>query len=131
MRQALGVKMNWALLTWFPEHGIEKIHPDDIAIFSNGIQGHVVKVVHEDNIWATVYLVSHVVRVSPSLLKPCSEPAFKIGDVIKTIPPRTERNGSILAITWHLKQNEPIFYIESDGKQIKARYFARELQSIA
>ena len=127
--QLLGIYMEWARITWFPENGIEKIHPNDREIFGNGIQGHIVSVAGIEDSYQIINLAGNTVRVNPSVLEKCEEPKFKIGDKVKTIKPRTEKTGFIAVITWHFKKEEAIYHLKNNGPIEKSRYYTSELEN--
>lgn len=123
--------MSWFILTWFPEHGNDKVHPDDREFFGAGVQGHVVPLVSQEEAWQIISLAGCNVRVNPTLLRQCNEPDFKVGDAVETIPPRTKRLGKIFAVTWHFKNKQHLYHINCNGKKITTHYVSSELQARA
>ncbi len=119
--------MKRAILTWFPEHGIEKIHGDDIDILGSGVSGLVVPYRGIEEGWALVEIIHDIVRVAPSLLKETEEPKYKLGALVQTKPPRTKRKGIVSVIIWHFEKGMPIYKLTIDGKVYKSRYFDNEL----
>jgi hypothetical protein len=119
--------MNWAIFTWFPEHGTEKIHGDDIDLLASGVQGRVVQVLGKDVNWLIINFGLDAIRVSESSLNEIPEPKFKLGDFVKTIPPRTERNGVVSLVSWHYAKNQPYYFLTTHGIQTHSRYFEHEI----
>ena len=120
--------MKWARVTWFPEHGAEKVHADDIELFGDGIQGYVVAIISEEEKWVVIELNGERVRVDKSLVIECKEPQFKLGDFVKTKPPRTKKKGVVSNITWHFEKSEPLYFLTVSGQQLKSRYLTKEIE---
>lgn len=120
--------MNWAKITWFPEHGVEKIHSDDIELFGSGVQGIVVPVLNEESDWIIVKLKNEHVRVDSTLLSDCPEPKYKLGDPVKTKSPRTIETGVVTSIVWHFSKNEPMYFLTINSKESDSRYYTNELE---
>jgi hypothetical protein len=59
---------------------------------------------------------------------PVPRPAFEWGDVVRVTAPRTERVGVIRSIGWHADRHLHLFWIEQDGRRVRNRYFAEELE---
>jgi hypothetical protein len=55
-------------------------------------------------------------------------PPFVWNELVRVKPPRSLRVGKIVSIGWHAKQRCHLFRIEENGKRIKSRYFAYELE---
>lgn len=119
--------MKWAILTWFPEHGVEKVHGDDIEILENGVSGLVVPSRGIEQGWETVEIIHDLVRVDQSLLKFIDEPKYKLGDLVETKPPRTIRKGIVNSINWHFEKGVPIYTLTIGGQVYKSRYYDNEL----
>lgn len=119
--------MEWAIFTWLPEHCAEKIHGDDIDLLVNGVQGRVVQVFGKNENWVIINFHPDTIRVDESSLTEIPEPEFKLGDFVKTIPPRTERNGVVSLVSWHYTKNKPYYLLTTNGIESHSRYFEHEL----
>jgi hypothetical protein len=61
---------------------------------------------------------------------PLPSPAFDFDDVVRVAEHRTVRTGRIRTIGWHAKRRVHLFWIESNGKRVKNRYFTEELERV-
>lgn len=120
----------WARLTWFKGQDDQKIHKDDRALFGEGEQGLLVVIIDSSWFWTTIEFKEVTARVSGTILTPCEAPKFSYGETVRTLPPRTERIGTILDIRWHFKTNTPFYYISISGERHKSKYAGNELSSI-
>jgi hypothetical protein len=57
-------------------------------------------------------------------------PAFDFEELVRVGEHRTVRIGRIRRINWHGKRRVHLFWIESNGKRVKNRYFTEELERI-
>ncbi|MGG5872623.1 DUF6960 family protein [Pseudomonas peli] len=119
--------MEWAIFTWFPEHGAEKIHGDDIDLLANGVQGRIVKVLGKDENWVIINFHTDAIRVEESSLIETPEPKFKLGDFVKTTPPRTEKNGVVSLVSWHYTKKKPYYLLTTNSIESHSRYLEHEL----
>lgn len=113
----------WAYFTWFPEHGLTTLHPQDAEKLRSGVQGQLGITYHEEEGWVSFLFGESLVRLRPELLHPCPSPAFSCGQIVQTVPPRSPFIGRIQTIQWHFKRSEPIFILR--GKT--SNYFTHEL----
>jgi hypothetical protein len=119
--------MSWARLTWFREHGYDKVHPEDRALLEPGIQGRLVKLIGAEGPWQRVILGKVEVRVHRSLLTETPPPRFDYGARVRAIPPRTPVVGEIDFINWHFKREEPFYFLSINGKLDSSQYWSNEL----
>jgi hypothetical protein len=60
-------------------------------------------------------------------------PEFSVGDKVRvrvSDTNRTRRTGVIRSSAWHFKEKRHYYYIEQDGKPVKKRYFANDLERV-
>jgi hypothetical protein len=119
--------MRWARLTWFKEHGYDKVHPEDRVHLEPGIQGQLLKMCGAEDSWQRVKWGNTEVRVHHSLLEETPSPRFDYGARVKAIPPRTPVVGEIVSIRWHFKREEPFYFLSVNGKTKGSQYWTNEL----
>jgi hypothetical protein len=117
--------LQWAYLTWFPEHGAQLVHPQDISALGVGVQGLVGVVSPSSDGWASFAFGERAVRVRPELTHPCAAPTFTYGQLVRSVPPRTPVEGPVRLIQWHFKDAAAFFLVGSGS----SRYFAHELHA--
>ena len=119
----------YGCLDWGPR----LFHPDDAGLKDRMLAtGSVCRVDGEDGDFWVLNFGSLRVRLRKELVGGAILPAppFTWGDPVRVKPPRTQRVGLIRCLGWHAKQRRHLFWIEQDGKTVKNRYFADELESI-
>jgi len=121
----------WGLYPWFPESGLDLIHPEDLAT----VQTHspycvVCEVFGKEGQYLVLRYGQHRFRGKPQLFRSVPPPAFLVGQRVRTRAPRTVRTGVVCGIGWHYKRNEPSFFLDIDGKPLKSRYWAAELEAV-
>ncbi len=119
-------------MSWFYIAGIAAsgtIHPEDIGLLSDSIDGCLARVVDhgEISIWRTVEIQDVRIRLDASVLQPCPAPDFVYGECVRTVPPRTLREGLVFRIGWHIKLAKPFFLLRVDGRPYKSQFWAHEL----
>jgi len=73
----------WGIYPWFLEHGIDKIHTDDVDSFKK--EAHNCKMfecVKEDNQYITLKYGEKFFRVKPDLFKEVAAPKFVFGQKV-------------------------------------------------
>lgn len=58
--------------------------------------------------------------VNPKLYKMVKEPLYKVGDKVEII--EKSLAGQIADVNWHIKNGEPFYFVEVDGRKRKKRY---------
>ena len=120
----------WGLYHWFRERSLDLIHPDDWSLVqAHSPQGVVCEVIGKEGQYLTICLGRHHFRGKPELFQPVSAPLFRVGQPVWTKPPRTSQIGIVRRVIWHFKMNEPLFFLEVNGKGLKSRYRADELEA--
>lgn len=117
--------IQWAYLTWFPEHKAQLVHPQDIAALGVGVQGLVGVVSPSSNGWVLFTFGERTVRVQPELTHACTAPGFTYGQVVRSVSPRTPVEGPVRLIQWHFKDAAPFFLVGTSS----SRYSAHELRA--
>ena len=120
----------WGLYPWFPELGLELIHPDDLSIVQ-AFSPHCVvcEVVGEEDFYLVIRYDSHQIRVKPELFEPIPAPVFRFGQRVRTKPPRTLRCGVVCSIGWHYAKHQPYYLLQVHGKVLSGRYWTEELEA--
>src|SRR5215813_13239843 len=108
--------MTWARLTWFREHGYDKVHPEDVSVLEPGVRGRLVRLLESEESWQRVAFGRAGVRVHRSLLEEVPPPRFDYGARVKAVPPRTPVVGEIRSIVWHFEREEPYYLLSVRGK---------------
>jgi len=116
--------MTWAYLAELTVPGM--IHPEDVALLGDDMGG-LARVVASDGNWRTVEIQNVRIRVDVSVLIPCPAPDFVYGECVRTVPPRSPREGLVLRIGWHQNFQKPFFLLLVDGKPYKSQFWAHEL----
>jgi hypothetical protein len=119
----------WGLYPWWPEHGLEFIHSDDRAQPLRPC-GVVWQVVGEDAEYLVFQAGDVCFRAKPVLFQPIARPRFGYGELVRTRPPRTIRECTVVGIYWHGKREEPVYYLQQNGKRLSRRYWADELEGV-
>lgn len=117
----------WGLYPWFPELGTDLIHPDDLDVVrAYSPYGHVCELIGNDGEYLTLRFMVLQFRCKPDLFRSVPAPAFRVGQLVRTNPPRSPRTGLVVAILWHHKRNEPFFILDSRPR----RYGTAELSAV-
>ena len=85
----------------------------------------VVYLKYEENGMVNVYFNNVKFSVTKYNIKKINRPNFIYGDIVMA---KNKITGEIIDIVYHFKNNEPMFFILSDGKKIKTRYFSNDLK---
>ena len=110
--------------TWYPENGLDLIHPDDIGWFEGGgVQGVVGTISTGTDGWAIFTFGKTVIRLKPELVHPCGAPIFSYGQRVQALPPRTLFVGEVRTVKWHFERQEPFYLVGLKH----SRYFEHEL----
>src|ERR1043166_2187025 len=100
----------WGLYIWYPDHGKDLIHPDDLATMIASSPTYAVwEVVGQEGPYLILEYGPKRVRVKPKLFKTVPAPAFRLTQPVVTRSPRSARTGVVRAIGWHLKRKERIY----------------------
>lgn len=79
--------------------------------------------------WLVVGYNGANVQVSPTLGVDCLGPEFPYGSSVCARPPRSLQTGIVARIQWHFKNNEPMYFLQVDGRDHKSSYFSHELSA--
>lgn len=123
--------MMWGIYPWFPERGIERIHPDSrSSALEESPYGKVFKLLDTgDGDWVQIEGATGRLKVNPDLYLTVPWPKFDFGQEVRTLPPRSPRVGRIADIRWHDKEKRVFYHMECDGKKLSGRYWDDELES--
>ncbi|GMA14388.1 hypothetical protein E5F05_01930 (plasmid) [Deinococcus metallilatus] len=117
----------FGLYPWFVEHGLEKIHPEDIEDFSKLLPyGKVFELISNDGDYITIAYGSKRYRVRPDLWKPVEGVGYHVGEQVLV----NGRKGVIEEIGWHFNRKSPFFLLSIEGKRKSKRYSGDELQTL-
>lgn len=118
---------SWGLFPWFPEHGTDHVHPDDlVAMQTLGPYGKLF-VCEQESDYLSLRHRDVTYRVRPTLFCPVSAPSFGFFEHVISVS--TNEEATIDSIEWHHKQAEPIFYLAIKQKRKSKRYLTSELRS--
>jgi len=117
------MQKKWGTYPWFLEHGIDKIHPDDVDIFIKEANNcKMFECVKENSVFITLKYNERVYRVKKDLFNEVAAPRFAFGQKVKLVD---ESNQEVLItdIMWHYDKNEPYYLVKVDNKKKSRRYF--------
>ena len=117
----------FARYPWFVEHGIDLIHPDDLADFKKIMPGGKVFGYSDDGDWIILNDGAQLFRVREKLLIPVPQPRFWIGDCVGFTSGGEAKRGVVRTIMWHSKEKAPFFLLSSNDKRLSKRYFENDL----
>ena len=121
---------SWGLYPWFIEDGEQLIFPSDLERFKKLLpNGKVFKCIHEVDGYLVLEYGKNTFRVKSDLFKPVDKPIFEIGCNVRLVKEH-EQEGTIEAINWHYKNDEPMYYLIINGKRKSTRYFNEDLIAI-
>ena len=122
--------VSYGCLDWGPA----LFHPDDTCLKEQMLAaGSVCQVAGEERDFWVLRFGPICVRLRKELVGGAVVPPPPLvwGDRVRVKPPRTERSGVIRCIGWHFGRRQHLFWIEEDGRPVKARYFAAELAQVS
>lgn len=119
----------WALYPWFPEAGIELVHPEDLeAIKALSPYGKVFRVSPCDSGFVRISYGDQAVRVSPSLLTNIPAPKFDIGDAVRVR--NKDGEAVVRGIEWHHRDERAFYLLTRNGKADSKRYWETDLEGL-
>jgi hypothetical protein len=114
----------WGLYPWFPEHGEEYVHPEDVNAFRLLFPyGKAFAVLAEEDSYVVLQYGNARFRVKPDLLKPISAPANSFGEKVRVVSHGEDVTGTVSDIQWHFERAEPYYLLMINGKRSKKRYW--------
>ena len=90
--------------------------------------GKVFECISEQGDTITLKYGEQVFRVKAMLYKMIPKPLYKVGDIVEIIDKATE--GKILDVNWHIKDNEPFYFIEVNGKESGKGYKDCDIKAV-
>jgi len=117
----------YGIYPWFPEHGLELVHPDDLAAFSAIRPSSKVFECVARNDYLTLRYAGKQFRVRPDLFKSVSAPRFSYGERVLASHNGKKSLGIVVDIEWHHKDGTCIYYLAFDGKRSSRRHSDSEL----
>lgn len=118
----------WGRYTWAVEYGENLIHPDNLLRFKEfSPSWSLFECVHADVDYITLKLKDEVFKVKPDLYTQVSPPKYVYGDKV-VLTKKPEVSGIIEYISWHVKENKPIYFISVNGKLKSTRYWEEDLE---
>jgi hypothetical protein len=116
---------SYRVCNWFPEHGLHFIDESDRASFAAlSPAGKVFRCVVMDGDWLLLEYGVNTYRANIDVFKKVSAPAFRIGQRVLV----NGRRSTVALVTWHFKNEAPIYLLAFDGKQSSRRYGEAELE---
>jgi hypothetical protein len=115
--------MLWGIYPWFPERGIERIHPDSQSrVLEESPFGAVFKLLDvAEGRWVQIEGARGRLKVDPALFLAVPWPKFDFGEEVRTRPPSSPRQGRVADIRWHDKEKR-IFFQASSNRRHPRRY---------
>src|SRR6266436_9514636 len=94
---------SYGICPWFPEHGVELIHPDDLALFGKfRPAGKVFRVSTQDD-WLQLAYGDQAFRVRLQLIRWVPPTKFDIGDHVLALQHGDMAQAVVDGIEWHHK----------------------------
>ncbi len=116
---------SYGVCNWFPEHGAHLVATEDIDEFKSlSPAGKVFYCSGIQDGWLVLQYGASTYRASPDVFRPVTVPAFKIGQHILA----GGKEGVIAHVTWHFKNEAPIYLLAFGGKLSSRRYAEAELK---
>lgn len=114
----------FGLCVWSIEQGTHLVAPKDIHRFF--MTYAIFQCVGIENQWLKIQYKDDAYHVSADIFQPVPKPDFLVGQVV--FVPRKECSAEIVSMTWHFKDEKPIYFLSFDGKRSSRRYYADELE---
>lgn len=115
---------SFGVCNWFPEHGQHLVvDADREAFIALNPAGKIFQHVGAEGEWLVVRYGANTYRVNPDVLRPVPAPAFDVGQAVTA----RDRPGVVADVTWHFKEEAPIYFLQIDGKRSSRRYSEAEL----
>ena len=118
----------WGTYPWFTEHGLDKIHPNDLDNFKK--EAHNCKVfecVNEDAQFITLKYGDNIYKVKNDLFRNVPVPMFRIGQKVQFVE-KSDSEVMISDIMWHYDRKEHYYIVAVAGKKKTKRYSDTELR---
>jgi hypothetical protein len=117
----------WGLYQWFREHGSQLIYPEDLNSFERLQPNSKVFLCEQDE---GEYLVLRYdrerFRVKRALFKPVGSPKVGFGEKVWVRKEKRVIEGKVSDIIWHFQREEPMYFLELEGKKAKKQYWAAD-----
>ncbi len=124
------LKGTYGLYPWFAEHGYDLIKSEDVEAFIRlSPFGKVFECIEKNEEFITLKYAENTYSVKALIYKKVENPLFIYGTEV--IIKNSNQVAIIRDIHWHYKSNEPIYYIEINGKRKSKRYFEHELTLVS
>ena len=134
--------MEYGLYNWWPktirpndamdERFDSMIHPEDIQL-ANEISpvGKVFVKTGRDGRYIVIEFGNNRLRVTPDNWEPVAGDGFKVGDKVRVLNnngKNTPKEGYIVSMSWHNKNRSIIYHLSENGKRLKKRYEANDIE---
>lgn len=115
----------WGRYPWFDEHGVEMIHPDDLAAFRPLVLSgaKMFQCVAADDQYLTIRYQDHRFRVKPNLFRSLPTPDKTWGAVVHLRKGEAILSGIVCDLMWHGEKQEPFYFVAVEGTRLQKRYF--------
>lgn len=125
-------EITWALCSWFEENGAHLIHPDDLdRMRSFKPYGVVFTVLSNGQGYTEICAGFEKFRVLPEalrIIKPEKSWVFEIGESVSVVG--QDYIGTIAGISWHQKEQKPMYSLKVAGKLKSKRYWSDDLEKL-
>jgi hypothetical protein len=117
----------WGLYSWFEEHGVELVHPNDRDSLRELIPHcKVFQVVSNDGAYLTLRQGDKRYRVSPDLFTLIAAPLRSFGQSVRVRKGGEVIRATVRDIMWHYKRAEPMYFLLANGKKLKKQYWGAD-----
>lgn len=125
-------EITWALCSWFEESGAHLIHPDDLDhIRRFNPYGVVFNVISDGGEYTEIGVGADRFRVRPEalrLIKPEKSWILELGETVSV--KGRDYNGTVVGISWHHKEEKPIYRLKVAGIVKNRRYWPEDLERL-
>ena len=134
--------MEYGLYNWWPKQNRPDnemdelfdgmVHPDDIQLANEvNPMGKVFIKTGCDQDYIIIEFGEYKLRVTPENWKPVIGDGFKIGDIVRVLSKsgrNTPKQGTIISMSWHHKNNSIVYHVSENGNRLKKQYFASDFE---
>lgn len=117
--------MKWGTYSWFEEHGIELIYPNDVEKFRKEANNCKIFMCIEEGEYLTLKYNNNYYRVKEKLFRSVPAPKYDFGQIVKI--KNSNEEVKIADIMWHFSKHEHYYFVIADNKKKTRRYFESEL----
>lgn len=130
MCRSISGSVSWALCPWFEESGDHLVHPDDLErLRAFRPYGVVFQVLSEEGDYIKIACGDDVFRINGQFLRIIEPEEGWLFDIGETVSVQgRDYTGTIVGISWHYKEEKPMYGLMVDGKRKNKRYWPKDLR---